>query len=299
MLQNNFIVKVITTFLLMLGFNSAFAGGNFLDTIYKRCSEDSLDNEKARGRVEWGYKCGFLSYQYYKAATNHAYKPKVFYPMGMRFFEGNIEFKFDLPTEKSASCDALDVSSKWELAGKCLSSCYTPDQQLLFPEGEMTIYDAFTNRVQKIVTLTDDATFEHLTMTERSIDKWVVSIKDTEHDILVIKTADGQLKVTPNHPLVLSDGTMVTAGVIKVGQSLIRQDGSFSQIQAIDKTKFYGKVYNVEPDATNDDGQISMNGHIVIAQGFLSGSNFYQNADEARYLNQYLLRHQIPETLLN
>jgi hypothetical protein len=265
--------------------------------VRQRCTEESLNNDQALGRVQWGLRCKLIPRAYYEHAINSRYYPRIWYPVGTRKNPTTLlnEYK-DMPTTKYASCDKIE---NYQLSGQCLSSCYTPDQELLFAEGEMTIYDAFTNRVQKIVTLSDDATFEQLDKTERDIFTWVVSIKDIEHDILVVNTENGQLKVTPNHPLVLSDGKMVTAGALQVGQSLIREDGDFAKITSINQIKYYGKVYNVEPDATDENGQQIMNGHVLIAQGFLSGSNFYQNSDEAKYMNQYLLRHQIPGDLLN
>lgn len=265
--------------------------------IKQRCAEESLSNEEALGRVEWGYRCGHIPKAYYLLATHSRYYPRILYPVGKRENPYTLlnEYK-RMPTEKSEDCNAI---GNYKLGGQCLSSCYTPDQKLVFANGEMSIYDAFTNKAKRIVTLADDATFEHLDTTERDIRTWVVSIKDTKHEILVIETDSGDLKVTPNHPLVLSDGRMITAGALVVGQSLIREDGSFAEITSIKEIEFYGKVYNVEPDAINKNGEESMNGHILIAQGFLSGSNFYQNADEARYMNQYLLRHQIPIELLD
>tara|TARA_B100001094_G_scaffold331951_1_gene402057 strand:+ start:3496 stop:4383 length:888 start_codon:yes stop_codon:yes gene_type:complete len=265
--------------------------------IYERCNEESLDNYKAHGRLKWGLRCELIPEAYYYNAINSRYYPRVWYPIASRQNPITLLNEYaTMPTNENDPCEKI---GNYKLGGQCLSSCYTPDQELLFAEGEMTIYDAFTNKVQKIVTLSDDATFEQLGKTERDIFAWVVSIKDTEHDILVIQTEQGQLKVTPNHPLVLSNGKMMTAGTLQVGQSLIREDGDFAEIISIDEIKYHGKVYNVEPDAKDENGQQSMNGHILIAQGFLSGSNFYQNSDEAKYMNQYLLRHQIPDTLLN
>jgi hypothetical protein len=49
-------------------------------------------------------------------------------------------------------------------------------------------------------------------------------------------------------------------------------------------------VFNIQPEADSQPGQI------VIAQGFLSGSSWFQN-DGYEYVNRLILRRNVPEEL--
>ncbi|PNQ53710.1 cell surface protein, partial [Vibrio agarivorans] len=170
---------------------------------------------------------------------------------------------------------------------------YTPDQKILFSDGEHAIYDALTKRLTNIVTLSDDANLENLSYQIKDVEAYSESIIETVHNIRVFHTASGnQIKVTDNHPLLVSTGYMLTAENINTGDSLISKDGTFDEITNIEDIKFTGKVYNVMPDTSDN----STNGQIVVAQGFLSGSMYYQN-DGADLTGRLLLRSQVPTDL--
>lgn len=144
------------------------------------------------------------------------------------------------------------------------------------------------------MTLSDAAELNNLAYTVKDVEAYSESITDIVHDIRVLNMASGgQLKVTENHPLLVSTGHMKTADNISVGESLIYQDGNYDVITSIDDIDFYGKVYNVQPDASD----ASLNGQIVVAQGYLSGSMYYQN-EGADLTNRLLLRSNIPDSLL-
>ncbi|PNQ53959.1 cell surface protein, partial [Vibrio agarivorans] len=176
----------------------------------------------------------------------------------------------------------------------CVASCYTPDQKILFVDGEHEIYDAFTKKLTNIIALSDSSSLDNISYQVKGVEAYSESIIETVHNIRVFNTVNGgQLKVTDNHPLLLSTGYMQTAENIKVGDSLISKDGSFDEIINIEDVKFTGKVYNVMPDTSDK----STNGQIVVAQGFLSGSMYYQN-DGADLTGRLLLRSQVPSDLL-
>ncbi|MBU2712995.1 Hint domain-containing protein, partial [Zooshikella harenae] len=263
----------------------------------KRCEDDSLSPSAAFGRNDWAQKCKYISHRTWDFNVNDDYgnrRGRPFYPS---FYEpNNFDHWFKAPTTKSANC-GRGAGDKHTKILTCLSSCYTPDQKLLFPEGELTIYDAFSRQVKKIVTLDDAASLNNLQYTTRPVNAYSESVRDVLHEILVIKTQNGgQLKVTPNHPLLVSSGHMRNAENLKVGDSLISQNGTFDSIVSIKSTEFFGKVYNVRPDSSGENG-VSLNGQIVIAQGFLSGSMYYQNTG-AYHVNRLVLRDNLPEDLL-
>ncbi|TMO04007.1 Hint domain-containing protein [Pseudoalteromonas sp. S558] len=281
-----------TTALLVLASDMAFA----LDPvrIEQRCEDDSISTAQGLGRNEWAKKCTHISprtYDYNVFDDWGNQRSRVYYPS---FYKpNNFDDWFRAPTAKAGSCN-LGVHTAMI---SCLSSCYTPDQKLLFAEGELAIYDAFSRRVSRIVTLSDDAELDNIAYTVRNVDAYSESVKDVIHRILEIKTRDGgSLKVTLNHPLLISTGHMKNAEDIHIGDSLITESGDFDEILSIEEVEFYGKVYNVRPDSDGADG-VSLNGQIVVAQGFLSGSMYYQNTG-ANHVNRLLLRDSLPDDLI-
>ncbi|MBU2705294.1 hypothetical protein KCM76_04840 [Zooshikella marina] len=263
----------------------------------KRCEDDSLNSSSAFGRNDWAKKCQYISHRTWDFNINDDFgnrRGRPFYPS---FYQpNNFDNWFKAPTTGTAKC-GRGAGDKYTKILTCLASCYTPDQKLLFPEGELTIYDAFSRQVKKIVTLADAASLDSLQYTTRPVAAYSESVRDVLHEILVIKTQNGgQLKVTPNHPLLISSGHMKNAEDLKAGDALISQNGTFDPIKSIESTEFFGKVYNVRPNSSSEEG-VSLNGQIVIAQGFLSGSMYYQNTG-AYHVNRLVLRDNLPEDLL-
>lgn len=262
----------------------------------KRCEDDSINSAAGFGRNDWAKKCNYITNRTWDFNVNDDFGKRRGRPFYPSFYKpSNFDDWFKAPTVATAKC-GRGAGDQYTAVLTCLASCYTPDQKLLFSEGELTIYDAFSRRVQKIVTLDDAASLNHLFYTTRDVDAYSESIRDVLHKILVIKTKNGgQLKVTPNHPLLVSTGHMRNAEDLNVGDALIAQDGSFDPVASIDNVEFFGKVYNVRPDSTSDKG-VSLNGQIVVAQGFLSGSMYYQNTG-AYHANRLVLRDSLPEVL--
>ncbi|KZN41274.1 hypothetical protein N482_20665 [Pseudoalteromonas luteoviolacea NCIMB 1942] len=177
-------------------------------------------------------KCKYISNRTYDYNINDDWgnqRSRVYYPS---FYKpGNFNDWWRAPTSKAPAC----TNNGYTGIIHCLSSCYTPDQKLLFAEGELAIFDAFTRRVSRIVTLSDDATLDSLAHTVRDVDAYSESVRDVEHGILHIKTASGgSIKVTLNHPLLISSGHLKNAEDIKVGDALIAENGDFDQIRCLD-----------------------------------------------------------------
>jgi hypothetical protein len=183
------------------------------------------------------------------------------------------------------------VPADLKVFGICTSSCYTPDQRLLFDvAGEqkyIPILEAINQNQQSIVTLGPDSVLEKLIFTTTPIAHFVSELVDTNHKILIFKTqASGKLSVTFNHPLVASDGVIREASDFKVGDQLVRADGNFDEIISIEEIVYPGKVHNVLPYGETTSG------NILVAEGFLSGSAYFQN-DGVNYLNQQILRSNL------
>jgi len=97
----------------------------------------------------------------------------------------------------------------------------------------------------------------------------------------------GTLAVTMEHPILDHEGRMREVSTFKVGDLLVKSDGSLDPIESIAGRTYVGKVYNVNLES-NDDLQ-----NIVIAQGYLHGSMHFQAGAGVKKLNQALFRKLI------
>lgn len=264
-----------------------------------RCEEDSIDTPKSLQRNAWAKRCGYISrrtWDFNVHDDDGSIRARPFYPSFSK--KGDFDDWWKAPVVESAKC-GLGPNNVYSFITNCRASCFTPDQEILFEEGSLTIFDAFSKRATNIVTLSDSATIDSLEYTIRPVEEYTESIRNVEHDILVIKTeTGGQLKVTPNHPLLVSTGHMKLAEDLKKGDSLIHKSGNFDQIDSIELVKFYGKVYNVKPNSRDEKGTVKLNGQVIVAQGYLSGSIYYQNSG-ANFVNRLVLRDTIPSNLYN
>jgi hypothetical protein len=176
--------------------------------------------------------------------------------------------------------------------GYCESACYAPDQKLLFSTGDVTITDALDARREDLMTLTPDSTLDHLQLQQNRTYSYTRETRDAEHVIYVITAASGgQLRVTNEHPVINEEGRMVQAQTLKVGDALVKADGTPDRIVDIQKTTHFGKVYNISP-ATTD-----LVSNVLVAQGYLVGSVRYQN-DEVGYINRVILYRGMPPELI-
>jgi hypothetical protein len=174
----------------------------------------------------------------------------------------------------------------------CTSSCYTPSERLLFSSGYIPIKEALELRSTArasagVVTLKGGSTTNNLHFEVHPVEAYTKSVTATIHAVMTFKMASGgSLTVTDNHPLVTGEGLLKEANNIEVGESLIRVDGSLDRVTTIERGKYKGKVYNLRPKTTEKIG------NIIIAEGYLSGSSWYQNEgyDE---MNKIIFRSSI------
>jgi hypothetical protein len=171
----------------------------------------------------------------------------------------------------------------------CESACYAPDQKLLYSQGEVGIADAMQQQREDLMTLSPDATLDNLQLRKNGVYSYTTEIRDAEHILFTITTASGgTLRVTNEHPVITSDGRLVQAQSLAVGQELLRQDGTPDRIVSVEKGTYSGKVYNIKPESRD---QVS---NVLVAQGFLVGSGRFQS-DYVQYMNRVLLFRGVPE----
>ncbi|HSS03477.1 MAG TPA: Hint domain-containing protein [Kofleriaceae bacterium] len=176
--------------------------------------------------------------------------------------------------------------------GFCTASCYTPEEQISFAGGEQSILDAMTAQRTGVTTLTPDSTLDKIRLTTDDVASYTREIHDSTHVIFEVRTASGGLlRVTDKHPVIVGDGRIVEAQSLKVGDKLIKPDGSRDPIASVAKTTHFGKVYNLKPKSTNHVA------NILVAQGYLVGSSRYQNED-VEYMNRIILGRGIPRDVI-
>lgn len=176
--------------------------------------------------------------------------------------------------------------------GYCESSCYTPEQEVLFPDGYHAIKEAMDALLPDMVTLTPDSTRHDIALQSNGVHSYTSEIRDTTNVIFEIETDSGpMLRVTNQHPVIRGGGKLVQAESLKVGDDLVKADGSLAPIIAITKKTHRGKVYNIRP-VSHDPVS-----NILVAQGYLVGSANFQN-DDIEYINRIILGRGIPEHVI-
>ncbi len=177
-------------------------------------------------------------------------------------------------------------------AAYCESSCYTPDQSLRFSDGDVNILEALKAKRNDVVTLAPDATLDSLSTHVDRVYSYTSEIRDAEQVVYKITTASGgSLSITNEHPVILSDGRVVKAETLTPHDQLIRAAGGADSIVRVERTTYFGKVYNIKPMS---EEPIS---NVIIAQGFLVGSARFQN-DDVEYMNRTLLFRAIPDDVM-
>lgn len=259
-----------------------------------RCSQDSLNNSEAHGRYLWMVKCQnqvpvikeFLAnFDEVKAGggtIDIGSTKRVLYPTFMDRSK-KPEKPWLAPKKESASCD---VPSTVYIAAVCLSSCATPEQQILSQPARgadlrySTFLEALTNNHAYVATLRSESNLRSRALQKTKVEQWVTELVDTEHTILDFQFASGgKIRLTPNHPVVTDEGMLKLAEEFKVGENFVRLGGAPDKIISITETKHFGKVYNLFVQSADPMK------NVVVTNGYLNGTAFYQN-EGAKFLNR-------------
>ncbi|WP_225409920.1 Hint domain-containing protein [Stigmatella hybrida] len=175
------------------------------------------------------------------------------------------------------------VAPAFYVNGYCRASCYSPEQEVLFSDGPQAIVEARKAMREDLVTLTADSTLDAIQLQTNQTYSFTEELRDTRHTLYEIATeSGGHLRVTGAHPIIQGEGRLVQAQTLKVGDELVKVDGSRDRITDIRQTPYFGKVYNVRPVT---DQPVT---NILVAQGFLVGSSTFQN-DDIGYINRVIL----------
>lgn len=200
---------------------------------------------------------------------------------------------FNPPTDDCRLLTATGVqSANFYINGFCESSCYTPEQTVLFSDGYTPILDAVNARRSDMVILDSNSSLDNILLKTGQTYSYTAEFRDTEHPIVELKTeSGGMLRVTTEHPIVDGSGRLVTAKTLHEGDQLVKSDGTLDRIVSVTATKHFGKVYNLRP---NTSDRIS---NLLVAEGYVVGSSLFQN-DEVDYINRVILNKSVPAEVI-
>ena len=261
-----------------------------------RCAQDSFGTvEEVQERLNWAFKClpdKMEDFLWHKNANDNTHPfpqgTRIAYPVfGVVAGDGAVTV-LQAPRSGAADCSWLEQvspGSRVRIVGYCGLGCLTPDQVVEFGEGLLPIGSKEARAQKTVMTLAEGAKLESIQLKETPLRQIVTDTEAHKQPILVIKTASGgMIKVTENHPLVDQDGKIRRGDEMKTGDSLVTGDGKLDQIVSIERTEYFGKVYNIRVESPKIEE------NIYLAQGYLNGSIKLQN-EYVRFLNRRLLRH--------
>lgn len=277
------------------------------DYVAHRCSQDSLNNAQGKKRMEWMVRCanqvplikeflenfatvtGDVNGAEYSLTSNS----RVLYPTFMNRV-GKTEKPWIAP-KGTGSDNNCTVPSTAYIAAVCVSSCATPEEQIIAQEvasgklAAVTFIQALTKNYQFVGTLASHSGMSSRELKKTKVDQWVTELLDTDHEILEFRTlSGGLLKVTPNHPLVSDEGKMKLAVDFKVGESLVKLGGVKDEIVSITEVPYFGKVYNLFVKSADPIK------NVVVTNGYLNGTAFYQN-EGSKHLNRVIFRKRVTQ----
>ncbi|WP_170229345.1 Hint domain-containing protein [Polyangium fumosum] len=184
------------------------------------------------------------------------------------------------------------VRTDFYVNGYCTSSCYTPEQKVRMPKGDVAIREAIDSLMPEVMTVAAGSTLDDFKLVPNKVATYTTELYDTEHVIFEIEMASGGLlRVTDEHPIIQSDGRIVQAKTLKVGDELVTAQGKLDPIAKVTRTTHFGKVYNLKP-ATSE--RIT---HVLVAENYLVGSSAFQNED-VDYINRVIMFRSLPAEVI-
>lgn len=273
------------------------------DYVARRCSHDSLSNTEAAGRYQWMVKCqdqlpvikefltsfNDVSIKINGQNVSVGSDGRELYPSFMdRAFSP--EKAWIAPKKASAACV---MPATAYVATVCLSSCATPEQQILAEDvvskklKYVPFIEALTQKTAYVASLKSADSMKNKALAKVKVDQWVTELVDSEHQILVFKMKSGrELRVTKNHPVLTQEGFMKTADQFTAGEALVQVGGDLDKIVSITEIEHFGKVYNVFVQSDE------VHKNILVTNGYLNGSAYFQNAG-AKDMNRQLFRKNL------
>lgn len=264
--------------------------------IQNRCKEDFLDIPQANRRLDWAEKHKVvpqeaiedMRYVVKGGKVHKRERPR--YPMFGVYHKDAAQIVIWKP-EQNNWLTPLPKNIDW--IAECTSSCYTDDQELLTGQGYIPIAEAVAGKVPSIMVVEEGSEIGAIKLVEEKVGKYTASFRNTDHEIVVVNTmSGGQLKVTPGHVVLDGRGVLKTASDLVLGDSLVTEHGDLDEIVDISRQDYYGSVYNVKPESLNSVK------NLVVASGFINGSDRYQN-DWANKQRTQVLVSRVPDNLFD
>jgi PKD repeat protein len=272
------------------------------DYVPHRCSQDSLSNKEAKARLQWMMKCRdkvpvidefltqFASYLKGNGANmSLVYNERNIYATFMDT-ASRPEKPWLAPKKSSGACE---VPATAYIAAVCVASCATPEQMVLAQEkgnGRLQyvpFVQAWQQKFKYVATMASQSSMSSKRVQMTPVENWVTELVDSEHDIIELTMqSGGQLRLTPNHPLLTDQGSMRYASDFKIGDNVIRHGGLRDRIVSIKQTKYFGKVYNVFVNSAE------LHKNVIVTNGYLNGTAFFQN-EGTDQMNRRILRGQL------
>ena len=296
-------MKTASAFLgaaLALSFASA-ASAQFQDF---RCERDSLDPAQAVGRLDWAVANAITD------SYNVPWSPPL-REMAMRQWDFHpvLKGRAMYPTYGVSAgpntgiwmypgdwrAPSTPMSSERPPHGYvqsmlCTSSCYRPEMRILLSGGYLDMRSANNlakHGMNKVMVVDKASTLDDLQFKVLPVKSYTISAEEADHDLAVLTMEKGSiLKVTTNHTFVNGEGKVLEVSRFKEGDSILRADGKPEKIASIRAERYRGKVYNVTPESSEPINQV------VVAEGYLTGSAYYQNV-ELTDANRHLLRRNL------
>lgn len=153
--------------------------------------------------------------------------------------------------------------------------CLTPTQPVKFRGAYLPIAEASRLALPTVTTLVTSPGMEGAMLGERAIRNFT-STPFIGNTYLLKLTSGSELELTGNHPLVRSDGLMVEAETLNVGDALLRADGDTDGVISVSQKPYSGDVWNVRP---NSEKKIE---NVMVVRDVLTGSSRFTErwADE-------------------
>ena len=158
------------------------AFGGSAPIMKSRCSEDNLEPGQARERIEWAAKCAHITATEREYSLNEAgqQRGRPLYPLYGTEDMGQL---WRAPVDRNAPCN---VPGGMSVIAFCTASCYTPEQEILFPEGFFEIVTAKKQVFPDVMALRDGSTFDNLKLASYPVESYTEEVRPTWQDVLII-----------------------------------------------------------------------------------------------------------------
>lgn len=164
-----------------------------------------------------------------------------------------------------------------DLVGVCPRGCFEANTEIsIFDEilGVTSIPAKEISPNHQLATLGTNSTLDSPELSSASIEKVVSGAE--EPDLFVFQMEDGsELSVTSEHPMVLSDGSIVRAKSVVAGSYFVKSDGQEIQITDVLRRATGEDVFNFEAAGNATEN------HVIVANDVFVGDLDLQAESEA------------------